>query len=119
VAVGIPGVDEQSLLDLFEGNMALYKTVLGFFIEKAPAALDRLRNVSQDTLSDYTNNIHGLKGACANICAEEARKKALELEMTAKAGDLAGVLAGNEPFLKYMEELLAGLQNWINDSSAL
>jgi HPt (histidine-containing phosphotransfer) domain-containing protein len=115
MAIGIPGVDEQIFADLFEGDTALYVSILSSFVGKTPGVLNSLRKVSQATLADYTNNIHGLKGACANICAEEARKTAQKLEMTAKSGDLPGVLAENEAFLKYMEELLVQLQNWLRD----
>jgi hypothetical protein len=115
MAIGIPGVDEHIFLDLFEGNMELFVSVLRIFADKAPVTVDSLRNVSQATLPDYAINIHALKGACANVCAEEARKAALELEMTAKAGDLAGVLARNEAFLKKMDELLANVQKWLKN----
>jgi HPt (histidine-containing phosphotransfer) domain-containing protein len=115
MAIGIPGVDEQSFADLFEGDTALYVSILSSFVGKTPGVLNSLRNVSQATLADYTNNIHGLKGACANICAEEARKTALKLEMMAKDGDLTGVLASNPAFIKYMEDLLIGLGNWLKN----
>jgi HPt (histidine-containing phosphotransfer) domain-containing protein len=115
MAAIITGVDEQSLIHLFEGNTALYVSVLRSFVGNAPGLLSGLHNVSQATLADYINIIHGLKGACANICAEEARKKALKLEMMAKSGDLPGLMACNEAFLKYMDELLAGLQTWLKN----
>jgi HPt (histidine-containing phosphotransfer) domain-containing protein len=117
MAIGISGVDEQIFADLFEGDTALFVSIASSFVGKTPGVLNSLRKVSQATLADYTNNIHALKGACANICAEEARKTALKLEMAAKAGDLPGVLAGNEAFLKYMEELLARLQNWLKNNT--
>jgi HPt (histidine-containing phosphotransfer) domain-containing protein len=113
MAIGISGVDEQSFLDLFEGNMELYVSILSTFVGKIPGVLNSLRNVSQATLADYTNTIHGLKGSCANICAEEARKTALKLEMMAKAGDLSGILANNAAFLKYMDNLMIDLQTWL------
>jgi HPt (histidine-containing phosphotransfer) domain-containing protein len=115
MAIGISGVDEQRFIDLFEGNMELYVSILHAFVGKTPAQLNKMRNVSQATLADYTNNIHALKGACANICAEEARKTALQLEMMAKANDLSGILANNEAFMQYMDGLLVRLQNWLND----
>jgi HPt (histidine-containing phosphotransfer) domain-containing protein len=113
MAIGIPGVDEQSFLDLFEGNMELYVSILSTFVRKIPGVLASLRNVSQATLADYTNTIHALKGSCANICAEEARKTASKLEMMAKASDLPGILANNAAFLKYMDNLMIDLQNWL------
>jgi HPt (histidine-containing phosphotransfer) domain-containing protein len=115
MAIGISGVDEQSFLDLFDGDMELYVSILRSFVGKTPVTLNSLRNVSETTLADYANNVHGIKGACANICAEEARKTASKLEMMAKIGDLTGVLADNEAFLKYMDNLMIDLQNWLKD----
>jgi len=113
--INIPGVDEEMYKDLFEDNSDLYITVLRSFVGKTPGVLNTLRTVSQETLADYANTIHGLKGACANVCAEEARKTAANLEKTAKAGNLSGVLAENGAFLKQMEVLIGNLQMWLGN----
>jgi HPt (histidine-containing phosphotransfer) domain-containing protein len=113
MAIGIPGIDEAIFQDLMEGDEELYKSVLSSFVTKTPTVLTKLAAVSQATLAEYANNIHALKGACANICAEEARKMAYSLEQKSRAGDLTGVLAENGPFLKYVEDLLVKLQNWL------
>jgi HPt (histidine-containing phosphotransfer) domain-containing protein len=115
MVIGIPGVDEHNFQNIFEGDTELYVTILRIFTGKTPDVLASLRNVSQATLPDYLISIHALKGACANICAEEARKMAVELETMAKAGDLFGLPAANEAFLLYMENLLVVLQNWLNN----
>ena len=115
MAIGIPGVNEENLYALFEDDMELYISALSSFLVNTPMALNKLRNVSQETLQDYSICVHGIKGTCASICAEEARKKALELEMMSKNGDLPGVLAANEIFLKYMENLLDNLQKWLKN----
>jgi HPt (histidine-containing phosphotransfer) domain-containing protein len=82
------------------------------FIAKTPDVLKKLATVTKENLADYATTVHGLKGACANVCAEEARKAALELEQLSRAGDLAGVQAKNGAFLKNVETLLDNLQNW-------
>jgi len=112
MAIGIPGIDEGIFNDLMDGDEDLYSSVLSSFIDKTPAVLAKLATVSKENLADYATTVHGLKGACANICAEEARKKAYNLELKAKAGDLATVLAENGPFLKYVEELMPKLKDW-------
>ncbi|MDR2702288.1 MAG: Hpt domain-containing protein [Spirochaetaceae bacterium] len=112
MALNIPGVDEGVFGDLFDGDEEVYVSVLSSFIDKTPAVLSKLATVSADNLKDYADTVHGLKGACANVCAEEARKMALELEMAAKGGDLAAVQAKNGTFLKYVEDLLPKLKDW-------
>jgi len=113
MAIGIPGIDEGNFNDLMDGDEGLYASVLRAYIKNTPAVLNKLNNVSSETLTDYAITVHGFKGACANICAEEARKMAYSLEQKSRAGDLAGVLAENEPFLKYIEDLTINLQDWL------
>jgi len=115
MAIGIPGIDEGTFQDLMDGDVGLYVSVLRSFVSKTPDVLTSLAAVSKETLADYANNIHALKGACANICAEEARKMAFSLEQKSRAGDLAGVLAENGPFIKYLEDLMGKLQNWLKN----
>ena len=113
MALGIPRVDEGIFNDLMDGDEDIYKSVLSSFITKTPDVIIKLKKVSNETLADYAITVHGFKGACANICAEEARKKAYSLELKAKAGDWAGVQAENAPFLKYIEdELMQELKDW-------
>jgi len=112
MAAGIPGIDEGIFNDLMDGDEDLYASVLSSYIDKTPAVLGKLATVSKETLADYAITVHGLKGACANICAEKARQMAHSLELKAKAGDLAGVQAENGPFFNYMEDLLPKLKDW-------
>jgi len=112
MAIGVPGIDEGIFNDLMDGDEELYASVLSSFIDKTPAVLSKLATVSKETLADYATTVHGFKGACANICAEEARKMAYSLEQKGKAGDWAGVQAENGPFLKYVENLMPKLKDW-------
>ena len=77
-----------------------------------------MRNVSENTLSDYSIKVHGLKGMCDYVGAEEARKTAKQLEDMSKNGDLAGVLARNEDFIKYTESIISQIQTWLEENSA-
>jgi len=115
MALGIPGVDDGVFQELMDGDVDLYVSVLNSFISKTPSVLLKLKNVSNETLADYALTIHGFKGACANICAEGARKMALSLEQKSRAGDLAGVLAENGPFMKYIEDLMVKLKDWLKE----
>jgi len=114
MAIGIQGIDESIFNDLLDGDEDLFVTVLETFINKTPEALSKLPPITKESLPDYAIRIHGIKGACANICAEEARQKAFKLEQMSRAGDLNGVLADHEPFMKHMEELMGRLKDWYN-----
>ena len=115
MAIGIRGISEENFNDLFEGDEELFISVLRSFVNKTPSTLCILATVTPETLPDYAIRIHGLKGACAGICAEEARQMAYKLEMMSKAGDLPGVQANNGAFLEYMKELMGNLQNWLKN----
>jgi len=112
MALGIPGIDEEIYNDLMDGDESLYLSLLNSFLTKTPDVIKKLRNVSKETLEGYATTIHGFKGACANICAQEARIKAFSLELKAKADDWEAVQAENAPFLKYIDELMLNLKDW-------
>jgi HPt (histidine-containing phosphotransfer) domain-containing protein len=109
----IPGVDAETGSFLYGGEMDIYLSVLRSFAGTIPAAIEKLRTVSAETLPQYATVVHGLKGSCASIGAEEVRKKAYELEIKSKAGDLDGVLALNEALCKEAEQLVKDMQAWL------
>jgi HPt (histidine-containing phosphotransfer) domain-containing protein len=112
----IPGVNMDAGLDLYDGEMDLYLSVLRSFLSNSLTVIDKLRNVSEESLHEYAINVHGLKGISASIGAEKISKAAYNLEMMAKSNDLAGVLAGNEAFLKDVENLVNDIQVWFKDN---
>jgi len=113
MAIGMPGVDEGKFNELYDGDEDIYKSVLETFVKTTPVTLTKLANPTQETLDNYRINVHAVKGACANICIEDLRQKALNLEMLAKAGDLAGVQGGNAAFIKEMEGLVEKANGWL------
>ena len=115
--IEIPGVDVQRGLELYDGDEEIYLTVLQSYADNTPAALDKLRNLSAETLPDYVAAIHGIKGTSATIGAEELRKTAAQLEAMAAAGDLTGLLAQNEAFLKRADNLIDAIQKWLKQNN--
>ena len=107
------GIDVQKGLDIYLGDAGIYLSVLRVYAENTSATLEKLRHVTRDTLSDYAARVHAVKGASANIGAEEIKRMAEELELKAKAGDFAGVLAGNEALFVTAETLVNGLKMWL------
>jgi len=113
MTIEIAEVDANSGLDLCDGNMEIYLNSLRLYLSSTPIALEKMRGVSQETLSAYTVTVHGVKSMSHYIGAEEARKIAKELEAMSKAGDLAGVLAKNEAFIKYSEKIVDNVREWL------
>ena len=113
MAIEIPGLDAGSGLDLCDGNMKIYLNSLRLFVSSTPGSLEKMKSVSAETLDKYSITAHGVKSMSEYAGAEELRKTAKELEAMAKAGDLAGVMAHNEAFIKNAESIVDGVRNWL------
>jgi HPt (histidine-containing phosphotransfer) domain-containing protein len=111
--INIPGLDAKSGIELCDGSEAIYLHSLHLYVSNIPASLEKMRNVSEETLHDYAISAHGVKSISQYICAQEAVKTAKELEALAKSGDLAGVLARNDAFIKYAGTLLDSIKSWL------
>ena len=118
MTIDIPGLDVQKGLDLYDDDTEIYMIVLRSYVTNMPATLKILRNLSAETLQDYMIKAHGVKGTSANIGAEEVRIVAAKLEAMAKAGDLSGILAENEAFLKQADTLIENIQHWLKEFDA-
>jgi len=113
VKIDIPGVDERRVMELYNGDLKIYLPVLRSYLSVIPDTLEKMSQVSAETLPDYAIKVHGVKSTSDSIGAEEARKMALELEMAGKAGDISTVLAKNGALIQYIKELLDNAQKWL------
>ena len=111
--INIPGVDAKMGLSLYGNEMDIYIEVLRSYVSYTPEVLQTIRNVSEETLSEYAITVHGIKGTSANIGAEKTREAAFDLEKMAKAGDLRGILEKNDNFIKETENVLADIKTWL------
>jgi HPt (histidine-containing phosphotransfer) domain-containing protein len=115
--INIPGVDAELGSSLYGGEMDIYISILRSFTANIPGTLEKLKNVSEETLPQYATAVHGLKGSCSSIAAEQVKEKAFDLEKKAKAGDLSGVLALNEDLLKETEQLVNNILAWLDSEN--
>jgi len=106
-------VDTEKGLSICDGDQDIYIELLRSYVSNAPAALERIRTVTQETLQEYTINVHGIKGANASIGVETIREAALNLEMMARAGNLQGILAENEKLIKSTESIVTAIKTWL------
>jgi CheY-like chemotaxis protein len=103
----VRGVDFSGGMRRFNGNVETFLRVIRSFVKNMPKFLTDLRGVSEGNLAPYAVLIHGVKGSCYGISADEAGRMAEALEVAAKTGDFARVMAGNETFIRTVEELCA------------
>jgi HPt (histidine-containing phosphotransfer) domain-containing protein len=118
MTIEIPGLNTQKGLELCDGDLNMYLRFLRLYVSNMPKALEKMRNVSEETLQDYAVSAHGAKGISDYVGAEEARKTALKLEMMAKDRNLAGVLAENTAFIKNAENLVDHIRSWLEKYEA-
>jgi len=116
--IDIPGIDAQTALELYDNDMEVYKTILCSFVSRIPAVIDKIRDVSSETLPDYLIKIHSLKGSGGNVGAKEIAAEATRLEAMAKSGDLAGIQAGNGDFLEKIRVLINDIKKWLEQIDA-
>jgi len=117
-AVNIPGINAEAGLDLYDGELDIYVTILQSFVKNTPGAIDKLRNVTADSLHAYEINVHGLKSVSANIGALAFSAKAKLLEQMAKEGDLIGVLAKNAELIGEAQALVDNVAAWLKTADA-
>jgi len=111
--IDIPGVDKERIAKIYGTKFKIFLNVLRSYLSVVPDALEKMSQVSGETLSSYVTSVHGVKSVSDSIGAEEARKMALELEILAKAGDLSGVLAKNGALIQYVKVLLVNIEKWL------
>jgi len=112
-SAGIPGVNMRLGRSLYEDDEEMFIDILQSFADNIPAEIDKLHGVTAETLPDYAIDIHTVKGASASIGAKELSLRAKEMEQMAKAGDLEGVQAVNEQFVKDAEALVSNVKAWL------
>jgi CheY-like chemotaxis protein len=115
----IDGVDMSSGMRRFNNSANVYLRVISSYVQNIPKSLDMLRGVTEATLAEYAVTVHGIKGSCYGISADTLGRMAEALEVAAKTGDAAKVLAGNEPFIQNVEELLPQLAELVKKADAV
>jgi len=116
--IKISGVNAESGLELCDGSEEIYLRSLRLYVSNMPSYLEKIKNVTKETLHDYAINVHGVKSISEYIGAEETKKTARQLELMAKSGDLTGVLAANEAFIENAQDLVDKIRAWLEKNAA-
>jgi PAS domain S-box-containing protein len=107
----IEGVDLVTGIRNFNNSASIYMRIAHSFITNMPKTLDELRTVDEGSLPEYAIRVHGAKGSCYGICANDCGDAAKALEIASKAGDWKTVARDNGPFIAQVEKLIEGLKD--------
>ena len=112
---GIVGIDMESALSLYGGDMDMYLDILRAFIRNTPTVIEKLRTVTEQNLQQYEIDIHTMNGVCSTIGASTLSVKAKIIEEMAKDRDYPGVMALNGKFIEEVEKLLIDVQTFLDE----
>jgi CheY-like chemotaxis protein len=108
--IEIPNINTKLGLSLYGNDTAMFMDIVRSFAEDIPAELEKLRQVSMQTLPMYAINVHTIKGSAAGVGAKALADTAARLEQMAKSGDLDGVLADNDAFVQSVCTLISDIK---------
>ena len=95
-------IDPSVLNNLFSGNVTIYSQILNIFIRKAEGNMADIRRLFQEgNLARFTIEVHGLKGAAANLGALSLSETAKTLEFLGKNEDKEAI----EPLLSELDDV--------------
>jgi len=107
----IPGYDIRKGLAAVDGDTEAWREVTQIFIDTTPGILETLKAQCEEDDPQYSVTVHGIKGVCYSVGAEEAGDKAKELELRSKDGDTAFVRAHTGNLVSTVEKLIVDLTN--------
>jgi HPt (histidine-containing phosphotransfer) domain-containing protein len=102
----IEGVDYSDGFTRFSNQAPIYLRVLRAFVNSAPELLEKLAELTPQTISDYTIRIHGLKGSCYGVSATTLGDEARALEIASKADDWQTLQRGNPEIIEHTYQLI-------------
>ncbi|MDR1708480.1 MAG: response regulator [Candidatus Accumulibacter sp.] len=113
----IDGLDWAQGCARFGGDTEIYLDVLRSYATTTADLAESIRSPEKDRLADYAIVVHGIKGSSYGIGAMRVGHRAEELEHAAKNGDFDAVAEKNPEFLRALNALLAGLNDFLEGES--
>jgi HPt (histidine-containing phosphotransfer) domain-containing protein len=114
----IEGINWQDGLNCFDGDKDVYLSIIRSYVDSTAQLINRICNVTEETLADYAIHIHGIKGSSYGIRANGIGKQAEELEHAAKAGHFQLVSQKTPFFVESAQKLLDALSELFKAGTA-
>lgn len=83
-------INEKAALALCDGDIEFFHEILQVFVADAVTHIEKLKIALSNKDADFTQrHAHALKGASGNVCAEQFKSFAAQIERAAKNKDLS------------------------------
>ncbi len=112
----VPVFDKAGTISRLMDDEDLAQEIVALFIEDIPKQVAELKRFLDDGQAGGAERVaHSIKGASANVGGEALRKVAFDMEMAAKASDLAAVNRRMDELLAQFERFKAAVkaEAWI------
>ena len=107
---GLPELDIEKGLERF-GDWKSFRDVLRSFVRHTRPLLETIREITSDSLPNYTITVHGIKGSSRGIFAENVAVLASFLEDAAREGNYNLVSRHNLNFLNALTQLMSEIEH--------
>jgi len=115
----IRGIDEKRGITLSGGTLEFYIQTLSAFYDEGLRTTEKIiDSLKNDNMRLYAIYVHAVKGAAANIGANELSETARLLELAAQQEDYAFIEEQNGMFLTALGVLLAGIRDALGTPAA-
>ena len=109
----IAGLDITCGLERYYGDIEAYLRVLNSYSLAVRDMLEYIKVVDTEKLADYKIKVHGIKGACYDVFADNLADNAKKLEDAAVSGDLEYISTHNSHLVESATELLDEIDSLI------
>jgi signal transduction histidine kinase/DNA-binding NarL/FixJ family response regulator/HPt (histidine-containing phosphotransfer) domain-containing protein len=101
----VEGIDAGAVRELYGDGAACLPVLRSFAASTAPL-LEKMTSHLETSPADYAIEVHGLKGVCHSVGAEQSAALARELELAAGKGDFEFVRSRHGELVKNLRSLL-------------
>lgn len=106
--------DEKELLERIDNDLDFLGETVEMLSSDGPALMGEIRGaIERGDASTLAHAAHTLKGMISNFCSITTHGVAFEIEKAGKRGDLAGAASLIDELQTRLDELIAGLQEFL------
>lgn len=114
----IPGLNINAALARLDYDEEAYIEVLRVYAGHITKFIEKARREISGDILEYRIAVHGIKGSCRGIGAEELGAEAELLEKAAKEGNISLIQNNTAALLESVEKFRIGVENFIRDTDA-